>query len=477
MKIFVLNPSFGENFVRSARWAAKSRGRVQRHPDYLLIATQILLNNKHDVQFCDAAALNLMTEETVEKIKQSGPDLVIIYATTPSIYEDLDLAGKIKDVVSCRIVFIGQHVSAEYEDTFRLAKDRIDYIAIGEYDLTLLDLANGLAPKDIPGLCFKDNQKIIRNKDRPSLDINSLPFPAWHLIDPKWYPDAGKKYPFLTLLTARGCNNACTFCRDPQIMYGRKLRNRDAKLVVDEMEYDLNVHPSIREIMFETDTFAADSDHAIDICHEILKRNIHQKICWSCNARVNIDLDILPLMKKAGCRMLMVGFEFGTDEALKSVKKGGVSIDISRKFAQRAHDLGFVIHGCFMIGAPGETQESARATVDFAKKLPLDTVQFTGIATYPGTEMYRQAKKNGWLIPGNWREWLSPEREQQTLLNYPQLSRQEIDQWIDIGLKEFYLRPGQILRMLTSIRDRGDLLRKIYGLRSFCHYFLSKKNP
>ncbi|MFH1360839.1 MAG: radical SAM protein [Candidatus Omnitrophota bacterium] len=474
MRIFVLNPSFGENFVRVARWAAKSRGRVQRHPDYLLIAVQILLNDGHDVYFCEAAAQNLSPEESLQKAKEFKPDLLVIHATTPSIYSDIDQAKHIKEQTCCKVAFVGQHVSAETGNTFEIGRQTVDFILRGEYDDTLRDLAKGLKASEIKGLSWIKDGKISHNENRPLLNVNELPFPAWHLIKPEWYPDAGKKFPFLTLLSGRGCNNACTFCRDPQIMYGHALRMRDARLVADEMEYDLKIYPQIREIMFETDTFAADSNHVIDVCHEILKRNLHKRISWSCNMRVDIELDLFPLMKKAGCRMLMTGFEFGTDKALKSVCKGRVNTEMAREFAQKAADVGLIVHGCFMIGAPGETKEDARATIELAKSIPMDTVQFTGVAAYPGTVLYRQAKENGWLIPGDWTEWLTKEKEQRTLLNYPLLSQIEIDKFIDIGLKEFYLRPKQILKMLFAIRSFGDILRKIYGLFAFIDYFFKK---
>jgi len=158
-------------------------------------------------------------------------------------------------------------------------------------------------------------------------------------------------------------------------MYGYKLRNRTAQKVVDEMEHDLKLHPQIREIMFETDTFAADRQHVMDVCHEIMKRGLHHKLSWSCNMRVNTDLELLPLMKESGCRMLMTGFEFGYDDGLQAVRKGGVNVEMARTYAHKAHDLGFTIHGSFMIGAPGETRKTARQTIDYAKSLPLDTLQ------------------------------------------------------------------------------------------------------
>jgi len=474
MRVAIVNPSFGDDFVRVARWAAKSRGRVQRHPEYLLIAAQVLLDAGHDVIFVEAAARNLPPDETYRLVLDFAPHLVVIHATTPSIYNDIEQARAIKTQNDCQIAFVGQHVSAEPDNTFEIAQGVVDFILRREYDFTLRDLANGLATRDVLGLSWLDNGKVVHNPDRPVLDVNALPFPAWQLIEPEWYPDAGKKFPFLTLLTGRGCNNACTFCRDPQLMYGYCLRLRSAQKVVDEMEYGLKVHPQIREIMFETDTFAADKQHVTDICQEIIRRGLNKKISWACNTRINTDLSLLPLMKEAGCRMLMTGFEFGYDDAFRAVRKGGVSVDMARRFALRARELGFTVHGCFMIGAPGETKETARATIEFAKTLPLDTVQITGIAAYPGTVIYKWAKDNGYLLAKDWREWLTAEREQRTLLSYPQLSNADIDQFIDQGLKEFYLRPRQIWQMLISIRSVGDFLRKLYGLKAFVAYFRDK---
>ncbi len=475
MKIAILNPSFGDNFVRVARWAAKSRGRVQRHPDYLLIAAQVLLNGGHEVIFVEAAARNLTPEESFRIIREFKPELLLIHATTPSIYADIEQARVIKEQNNCKVAFVGQHTSAEPDNTFKIAAGAVDYILRGEYDYTVRDIANGVSVKDILGMTWQDaDGKVIANADRAPINVNELPFPAWHLIKPEWYPDAGKKYPFLTLFTGRGCNNACSFCRDPQLMYGYRIRTRRAQLVVDEMEFDLKLFPQIREIMFETDTFAAEPDHVREVCNEIIKRGLHKKISWSCNMRINTDLSLLPLMKEANCRMLMVGYEFGTDEALRAVRKGGVNVAMGRAFSKRAHELGFTLHGCFMIGAPGETKKSAHATIDCAKSMPLDTMQITGIATYPGTHLYQWAKENGYLLAKDWKDWLTAEGEQKTLLSYPQLTNKEIDALIDVGLKEFYLRPKQMWRMLISIRSVGDFLRKIYGFGAFVDYFWKK---
>jgi anaerobic magnesium-protoporphyrin IX monomethyl ester cyclase len=476
MRVAILNPSFGDDFVRVARWSAKSRGRVQRHPEYLLIAAQILIDQGHDVIFVEAAAQNFTPEQSYDIVQAFKPDLLVIHATTPSIYNDIEQAKVIKALTKCKVAFVGQHVTAEPDNTFEIGRGVVDYVLKGEYDYQLRDLAAGIELPKIGGMIWFNTaeSKVVHNPPGPTINVHELPFPAWQLIKPEWYPDGGKKFPFLTLITGRGCNNACTFCRDPQLMYGFKLRNRTAMQVVDEMEYDLKIHPQIREIMFETDTFAADNEHVKTVCEEIIRRGINKKITWSCNMRVNTDLEMLPLMRESGCRMLMTGFEFGYDDGLAAVRKGGVNVEMAREYAVRANQLGFTIHGCFMIGAPGETRVTAQKTLDFANSLPLDTIQITGVAAYPGTALYKWAKQNNYLLANDWRDWLTLQKEQRTLLNYPQLSSKDIDYFIDKGLKEFYLRPKQMWQMLISIRSVGDLLRKLHGFGAFVGYFWEK---
>ncbi|MBF0441988.1 MAG: radical SAM protein, partial [Oligoflexales bacterium] len=414
-------------------------------------------------------------KQVLDEISRFGPELTIVHTTTPSIYNDIDYARNAKKIAGSTTVLVGAHVSVLSEETLRVGKDAVDIIVRGEAEYTLRDIAKGLAWEKIPGIAFRsDDGKIITTSDRPPLDVNELPFPAWHHIDPRWYRDAGKLYPFLTLFSGRGCFAKCTFCRETQVVNGRKLRFRDAAKVVDEIEYDLRCFPYLQEIMIETDTFTALPEHVRSFCKEFMRRGLHKKIRWSCNVRVDIDLTLLPLMKKAGCRMLMIGFEFGTNEQLNVVKKG-TTIEMGRAFAQAAARLGFTLHGCFMIGAPFETRESAQKTIDFAKSLPLDTIQVSGIAVYPGTELYDWARSHGYIVAKDWTDWVDENREQVTLLSYPQMSKKEIDYFVDKGLKEFYMRPKQILKMFFAIRSWDDVRRKYYGLVSYLDYFKSNK--
>jgi anaerobic magnesium-protoporphyrin IX monomethyl ester cyclase len=471
--VFVLNPPVIKDFCRSARWAARSRGRVQRHPDWLLTAVAVLEKSGFSVDFLDGPVLNLERQEVLSALKNSRPELLVLHTTTPSINSDLGYASLAKEILShCRTVAVGPHVTAEPEDTLKRAKGCLDAVVRGEYDYTLRELANlgssnwkGSRLAEILGISFFDNgNKPVHTVSRPYLDVNELPFPAWNHIDPKLYRDAGKRFPFITLISGRGCFGRCTFCRDVPLMEGRKLRMRHPELVVDEIEYDFSLFPHLKEVMFETNTFTGSPKHVEGVCQEILKRGL--KITWSCNCRTDVDLALLPLMKRAGCRMLMVGFEFGTQEALDAVRKG-TTIEQSVRLAKEAERLGFTVHGCFMLGAPGETRDSVLRTIEFAKSLPIDTVQFSGICAYPGSEIYNWARNNGALVPHTWREWVDEKWEQATVLNYPDLSKEEINRLIDQGLREFYLRPKQMLRMALALRSADDLKRKLYGLRMF----------
>ncbi|MBF0317115.1 MAG: radical SAM protein [Nitrospirae bacterium] len=472
MNIVYINPPYGKDFVRSARWSARSRGRVQRHPEQALTQIAVLERAGHRCKFIEGAARNMSEARVLDEIKHFGPELAIIHTTTPSIYGDISYAQKAKGLTGCMTVLAGAHASAVPDEC--LLQGGVDAVARGECDYTLKELAEGKPLSEIDSISYMDNGKVVHNKNRALLDVNELPFPSWRHVDPRWYRDGGKLYPFLTLYTGRGCFGECTFCRETQLINGRMLRMRRAELIVDEMEYNLGLFPFIREIMFETDTFTAMPSHVVEVCQEILRRGINKRVQWSCNVRVDVKLELLPLMKKAGCRMLMVGFEFGSDEQLVAVKKG-TTVEMARRFAQTARRLGFTIHGCFMIGAPGETRQSAQKTIDFAKSLPLDTAQISGIAVYPGTKMYAWAKENNYIRAKDWPDWVDEDCEQKTILSYPQMSKEEIDYYIDKGLREFYLRPKQVLKMLMTLRSFDDVVRKLYGLRGFVDYFTRKK--
>ena len=474
MKILMLNPSYGKNFVRSARWAARSRGRVQRHPDYLAIATAVLENEGHEVKLLDAASLNIDFDKTVEMARAFKPELSVIHTTTPSIYNDVKYAEMLKDLGSTTAL-IGQHASALPTETMQMS-EKIDYIARGEYDYTLRDIANGKNPSNILGITYRDGNEIINNEDRPLIkNLDEMPFPAWHQIDVHDYFDAGKLYPFITMISGRGCPNNCSFCVLPQVFYGKKYRLRSAKKVVDEIEYDLELFPDLKEIMFEDDTLTADKKRAREICNEILDRGLNKRISWSANARADLDdPELLKLMKESGCRMLVTGFEFGDQKILNNVRKG-LTVEQMKKFAGLTKKAGIMVHGCFMIGGPGETRETAMKTIKLVGDIKPDTLQISGLTPYPGTEFYNWCKENGYIIAKDWTDWVDA-GEQSTVVEYPNLSKEDIVGLVDKGLYEnFYFRPSTWMHHLLTIKGYDDFKRKVRGARSLVGYWLEKR--
>ena len=471
----MLNPPYGEDFCRSARWYAKSRGRVQRHPDWMLIAAAVLEKAGNQVKFLDGAAINASAAEIEKALEEFSPDLTVVHTTTPSIYSDIEFAGAAKNICDCDTALIGPHVSVLADDTFGIAGERVDVIAMGEYDYTLRDLAESLPWKEVKGISYKLNGEVYHNPPRPPIEnIDEMPFPAWHHIDIRDYHDAGKLYPFITLISGRGCENSCSFCQFPQVMYGRRYRSRSPELVVDEIEYDMGLFPGLQEVMFEDDTLTLSQhrERLLAICEEILRRDI--KISWSANARVDLnDLETLKLMKRSGCRMLCVGFEFGNQKILDNVKKG-ITVEQSHIFTQNCRRARIRVHGCFMVGGPGETRETAMETIKLARKLPIDTVQFSGVCPYPGTEYYKWCEEHGCLVPKDWTEWVDENLEQRTIIDLPGLPMDEINELVDLGLKSFYLRPGQMFRMVKEIRSWADVKAKFHGLKSFINYFSSR---
>ena len=471
MRILILNPAYGKGFVRSQRWPARSRGRVQRHPDYLAIATAVLEKDGHQVKLLDAAALDMPLSQVEELARDFKPELAIIHTTTPSIYNDIEHAEMLKDL-GATTALIGAHASTLSEKTMQISP-KIDYVARGEYDYTLRDIANQKSPADILGVTFRNGKEIIHNQPRPLIEnLDELPFPAWHQINIYDYYDY-KLFPFITLISGRGCPNSCTFCISPQVLYGKKYRLRSASNVVDEIEYDLELFPDLKAIMFEDDTLTANKSRTREICNEILNRGLN--ITWSADARADLDdLDLLKLMKKSGCRMLVVGFEFGDQQILDNVHKR-VTIEQMKEFSALAKKAGIKIHGCFMVGGPGETKETAAKTMQLIKDLKPDTIQISALTPYPGTKFYDWCLEHNYIIAKDWTEWVD-DTEQTTVISYPDLSRKEIIDLVDKGLyQNFYLRPSTWWHHLSTVESFDDFKRKVRAVGSLADYWWKKR--
>ncbi len=477
MKVLIINEPFVRDFCRTQRWAARSRGRVLRAPDWLAYAAAVLEKNGHDVRLIDLVAEDKTKEDLRLLVRRECPDFVVLDSTTPSIYSDIECCRIVKDESSAKVIMVGPHISALPEETLKLAKGAVDVACIGEYDYTVRDAVENYSRLEaVLGIAYYRDGAVKRNPPRPLIEnLDELPFPAWGHLDLMKYFDGGKLYPYIDIISGRGCPNRCIFCLWPQVMHGMSYRMRSASNVVDEMEYDIRLCPAVArsgEFFFEDDTFTVNKARAMEICGEILRRGL--KITFSVNSRADdADLEMFKLMKRAGCRELLTGFESGSQAMLQGMNKR-ITLEKSRRFMEYAKKCGLDVHGCFVIGLPGETEESARKTIDFALSLGLTTAQFSGAVPFPGTRFYDIVRENNWLNALDYGDWLK-EGEQTGVVAYPELSGERINYFVDSGLKRFYLRPGYILKFLFKTRSMPDLYRKARGAGNFFSYLFSRK--
>ena len=478
MKILVINEPFVKDFCRTQRWAARTRGRVLRPPDWLAYATAVLEQHGYDVRLYDFPAEGWDKDKLRKLVREKQPDVVVLDSTTPSIYSDIQCAQIVKQEAASKVIMVGPHTSALPEETLKDARGSVDAVCRGEYDYTVLDLVRSFEGdmnlKEILGISYLDGSRIKNNRNRPLIqNLDELPFPAWHHLNIMKYFDGGKLYPYLDVISGRGCPFRCIFCLWPQVMHGHKYRLRSVISVVDEIEYDLKRWPALKkgELFFEDDTFTINKKRAIDICDEMLRRGL--EVNWSVNARADIfDLELFKKMRQAGCRELLVGFESGNQSILDRMNKK-LTIEESREFVKTVHKAKLTVNGCFVLGLPGETTDTMQRTIRFALALDLDTIQFSAAIPFPGTEYYRVCQENGFIKAKSWADWLD-EGEQTTVVEYPGLNKEKIKSYVDKGLKKFYLRPGYIARFLLNTRSSSDLYRKIRGFMNFMSYLLRR---
>jgi radical SAM superfamily enzyme YgiQ (UPF0313 family) len=482
MKILMLNPPFLPKFSRSSRSPAVTKGGTLYYPYYLAYSTGVLEKNGFDgnVKLVDAVANGWNHEDTINFVGKFKPDLVVIDTSTPSIYNDVDVATKIKKTLSnAHITLVGTHPTRVTNETFSLSS-YIDSICRDEYDYTVVDLAktieNDYSLKKVDGLSFRLNKKIIHNKKRNLIkNLDELPFASEvykkHL-NIKDYFYASLKYPQVTILTARGCPNNCSFCNIP---FKKSYRVRSVENVVKEFEFIQNELPEVKEVMIEDDTFPVSKKRTIEICNLIVKKKI--KLPWSCNTRVDTEFDVLKKMKGAGCRLLCVGFETPTQNVLDNVHKRTTK-EIQIKFMKNTRKIGILVNGCIIIGLPGDTKETVRDTIEFAKELNPDTLQIYPLYAYPGTELWDWAEKNGYLTSKNYSDLLDEDGLHKCNVNIPGFSAEESDKMCKEALKEFYLRKEYLIPKFKQIFMSFEEAKRtlISGKTFFKHLLLSKSH-
>ena len=425
----------------------------------LLYIAAVLENEGHMVQVLDSQASNLTTQETQEEIRKAKPDVVGITAMTPTIKGAFEAARLSKEVYPDVPTVLGGVQLALYPEA-TVSNKYVDYGIVGEGEYIMADLLNALnkGEKDlskITGLVYKTDGKVVSNGFRIVEDLDSLPFPARHLIRTSDYSCVIAKDPMTTLMTSRGCPYRCGFCfKSPT---DSKLRFRSPKLVVDEIEECVDKY-KVKEIMFYDDTFTADRKHAIGISNEIIERGID--ISWECPTRVNcIDEELLKKMEQAGCIRLRLGVESGNDEILKVMRKG-ITKEMIRKAFAMTRKTKIETFAYFIIGYAHETEDTIKETIDFAKELDSDWVMFTVATPLPQTLLFDEAVKLGLMDKDYWLDFMTNENPERI-----KFFVKDADEWAKKAYKQFYFRPQFALKKLRKLNSISTLKKYINGFR------------
>ncbi len=477
MRIFFLNPPYLFKISRASRWPEVTKSGTLYYPFWLAYACGYNEKKGHQVFLYDAVAKGSTRADVVKKIKQFNPDLIVMEMSTPVINYDFETISYLKSQgVTAKIIATGPHPSVLPEETLRANKN-LDFVAIGEYDLTIDDLARNLTnPEKVKGIAYLDKGFFKQTPVRePLIDLDELPFVSQvyrKFLDLNDYRYSLARHPMLQIFSSRGCPNLCVFCDLPQAFSGRRQRCRSKENFVSELEYIQKEMPEVKEIFIEDDTFTTNPKAVEEICDLIVEKGL--KLVWSANVRANVPLETMLKMKKAGCRLLVVGYESGNDEVLKKIRKG-ITTENQKHFAENAHKAKLKVFGCFMVGLPGDTKETMEETFKAAKALKPDMAFFQQAVPFPGTELYDWAKEHGYITAKSYSDWLNQSGQLDTIVSYPHLHAKEIEATRDRFMAKFYSSPAYIWQTFVKNLSPREAGRVVKGFCSYLKYRFTRK--
>ena len=450
--LFVNPPSWqGFDGGAGARYQAKREIRSFWFPTWLAQPAALIEGSR----LVDAPPHDLTTDDVVRIARDF--ELVVIHTSAPTLRGDAALAEALKSQdPDVRIGFVGAHAAVLPEETLA-ASEAIDFVGRKEFDFTCRDVALGKPFAEIDGLSFRHDGKIAHNPERELIqDFDELPSVMdvyARDLSIENYFIGYLKHPYVSHYSGRGCPAQCTFCLWPQTVGGHKYRAKSPEAVAREMANAQRIFPQVKEFFFDDDTFTAYQPRAREIARHLGKLGL----TWSCNARANVNYETLKTLRDNGLRLLLVGYESGNQQILDNIKKG-IRLEEAREFTANCKKLGIVIHGTFILGLPGETHATIRETIEFAKEIDPFSLQVSLAAPYPGTELYRQAKENGWFSED--LGLVDTHGQQTAALEYDGLSREEIFRYVERFYKAYYFRPRAIGRMLGEMLLDFDMLKR-----------------
>jgi len=459
MKILFINPP-SSNLILTNLPEAIAQEDTMPPLGLMYLAAYLEKHTSHQVKILDCLIEKIDYHQLKKRIEQEKPDLVGITALTFTLIDVLKTAKITKQIdQNIKIVLGGPHVNIYPQETLNFPE--VDFLVLGEGEEPIKDLLDNLNQTEnlykLKGIAFKDGDKIVNPGPRELIqDLDSLPFPARHLVPNQKYSSVlSENNPVTTMFSSRGCPFQCLFCNRAHL--GKVFRARSAKSIVDEMEECKKM--SIGEIFIYDDTFTVDRQRVLDICSEIKKRGL--AINWDIRARVDtVDEKILTEMKTAGCQRIHYGVEAGTQKILNVLRKG-ITLKQAKTAFRLTKKIGIQTLAYFMIGSPQETKEDILQTIKFAKKIKPDFVCFSITTPYPSTDLYTLGLKEKILPYDYWQKFAqNPKPDFISFIWEEKLSREELFSLFKKSYRSFYLRPSYIVQKIFQLKSAKDLASK-----------------
>jgi radical SAM superfamily enzyme YgiQ (UPF0313 family) len=496
-------------WIRSQHRVGRRSRENMIWPQVSLAQLAALLYPDYSVEIIDAIPLRMTWAEFARLLAEKRPRYYVTQVAAPTLTNDMRGTFLARSL-GARTIAFGTHVTPMPRQTLG-AFPSLDYVLRGEPELTLrevidtLDLADGRWPiagggwqeaggrapdpqlgsrlekmyreidaewrspfdraqqlsaagrqpsaigpimSAIKGLAWRDEAGDIRiNADRPFIrSLDDLPLPLHRLLPWEHYRAPNIRGPYTFVVTGRGCQAGCRFCIK-HVSYGSAVRVRSPESVLQELRllWDMG----LRNVHMYSDSFTASREQVMGICEGMIREGLHFK--WLCNSRVDyVDPEMLRTMRQAGCWLIAWGIESASDEIRQRVHKGTTADKIARAL-QWSRAAGIMNWGYFIIGLPGETEDTIRQTIKLAKELPLDLALFHIAAPYPGTPFFFEVIENGWFRPGT--AWEEVDMDESTVLDYPDLRAEEIERWARRAFREWALRPGPMWTFVRSLNS------------------------
>ena len=405
------------------------------------------------VKVLDCMAEDINPTESISRIAEQSPDVIFFVLGTPTLKFSLDWVNRLKDVLpGVTVVAIGSHVTALPAESLELG--RLDVVIRGEPEVTASELVTALGEGEgldkVKGISYRIGGEVRHNPDRPLLqDIDRFPFPARDLLpNQKYSAPFARHAPFGLIVTARGCPFKCVYCAT-RVYYGNTWRPRSVESVCAELK-EMGEKYDLRDIGFWDDTFTIKRERVIAICRRMIEEGLN--IEWICLSRVDtVDPEMLEWMNKAGCYQIQFGVESGDEEILRRLGKN-ITLEQIKNAFRWSRDAGIYPAAFFMLGNPGETEETVKKTIDLALEIPASYASFNINTPYPGTELFEGMKNE---LKEDWSRFDAKHTSYQ--IGFDEKS---LEKYIREAYHRFYYRPGYILRVLSNIRSFSDLKRQ-----------------